>query len=96
MADKKKSFKAGFNKLKTTGDAPRMEVTTHIPKTKKKMGRPTTKDPNTQYVRVSVDMPIEMRTELKRILYSGGLSDQYPTQNDLILGILETFIQNNK
>jgi hypothetical protein len=89
-----KDFKSGFQKLKQTGKTTHTEMTTHVPKVKKRMGRPTTKDPNTEYVRVSVDMPRDMRADLKTLLYT-KFRGKYPSQNDLILDILRNFIENN-
>lgn len=91
-----KNFKSGFNKLKSTGEKVPKEVTTHVPVKKKKMGRPTTKKPDVDYVRVSVDMPLDMRADIKRLLYSEKFQDTFPTQNDFIIHILKEFISKNQ
>ena len=91
-----KDFKSGFNKLKSTSNTVQQEMTTHVPVKKKKMGRPTTKKPNIDYVRVSVDMPLDMRADIKRLLYSEKFQNLFPTQNDFIIHILNEFIDSNK
>lgn len=91
-----KDFKSGFNKLKNTGSTVPKEVTTHVPVKKKKMGRPTTKKSDVNYVRVSVDMPLDMRAEVKRLLYSEKFQHLFPTQNDFIIHILKEFISKNQ
>jgi len=103
----KKKFD-GFSKLKKTTDKVKQEqvyVETTLTDLKqgkkvgegqpKKMGRPTWKDPNVNYVRLSVDVPKEVRSALKVLLYT-KLSDTYISQDELINAAINEFLEKHK
>ena len=61
----------------------------------KKMGRPTWKDANIHYVRVSADIPIETRNAIKMALYD-SLKDKFLSQDELINVAIREFLERNK
>ncbi len=102
MAQKKKF--SGFGKLKKTTDKVKQEqvyVETNVEDLKqenrvggrqrKKMGRPTWKDPNITYVRLSVDVPKDVRDDLKVLLYT-KFKDTYISQDELINAAINEFL----
>ena len=102
MAEKRKKF--GFDKLKnTTSKVKQQQVyiegnladATGRP-IAKKIGRPTWKDPNETYVRLSVDVPKAVREQLKVLLYT-KFKDTYISQDELInVAIMEFLGKHEK
>lgn len=101
MAERRKKF--GFDKLKKTTDKVTQQQVyvesnlvdgTGRP-VAKKIGRPTWKDPNTEYVRLSVDVPKPIRQQLKVLLYT-KFKDQYISQDELINVAIGEFLAKHK
>ena len=60
-----------------------------------KLGRPSEKLPNVEYVKLSARIPIATRNALKLLLY-GKLAGQYKTQDELINAALLEFINTKR
>lgn len=105
MTEKKKGFSTGFgkiNKVKSktvlqtpekTKKAKPVSKEEAKPLPKKKQGRPSTKQPDKNYVRVTATIPEAVRDAMKVALYS-TFKEVHKTQDDFVSAAIEFYIQN--
>jgi|GEM_PF-6454466 len=103
MTEKKKGFSTGFGKInkvksktvqtpeKPKKSKPVKEEAKSLPK--KKQGRPSTKEPDKNYVRVTATIPEAVRDAMKVALYS-TFKEVHKTQDDFVSAAVEFYIQN--
>ncbi len=81
------------NKKKEKEEDDEVVVENEVPK--KKQGRPSTKNPETNYVRVTATIPETVRDAMKVALYS-TFKEVHTTQDDFVSAAIEFYIANYK